>query len=155
MADEVVAPVQDPNWQWYVGFVPAIGWDMVFEGPVGLIDSLDREDAPSRIRVRKPSKAEIVQKQMHLIPWAPWYFGMIEGDYEAVIARSMFLWIIPLTKDAAADALKSWVREKPKETGVIVVEEDAEEQTQAAVALAQKRSAIARSLRGEPAFKKV
>lgn len=149
MADEVVT--QDPAWRWYVGMAPALGWDMVFEGPVDLMETM-----PDRVRIRKPSKATINGKQLHMIPWAVWYFGLISGEVEAVVDRKLFILIQPLELAAAEEARKSWLKDPPKPEGVIIVDEEtAEEQTEAAVASAQRKVALARELKGGAPFRKV
>jgi hypothetical protein len=136
------------DWKWFIGFAPSIGWDMAFQAQSDLLERLAANDAPERLRIRRPSKLEVgpgpdKQPLMRCSPWVPKYFSAIGKDGEGIVARQLFLWIVEATPGAAED----WDREWDRDGSVLVVEGANE----AAIAHeAKARQEMARAVKGGP-----
>jgi hypothetical protein len=150
MADEtVVGSKAEVAWKWFIGFVPSIGWDAAFQGPLDLRDRLGK-DHPDHFTARALSRLEFTKdNQMILRPWAPAYFQAVNQWSEFTLPKAMFLWIGDVTPAAEKDWDEAWDavnNPKPVEKPSII-QPASEVDSKLAVAMAKGREKAVKQMK--------
>jgi hypothetical protein len=139
----------ETQWKWFIGFAPSIQWDIAFQGEEDLLSKLEAEKAPERIKIRRPSRLELVKDEkggpiMKCVPWVPKFFEALNKDAVGVVSRGLFLWVMEATGAAAEDWDKEW---EPNSNLLVLNEQQAGVATEALAKEAKAKLDLTRHLK--------